>query len=104
MNVSLTPVNMCNLLMCGMLPTMEDNYNCTTDLMPIDPKKLVEQLTKIGTKPKEVTSEMLSEDRQNGKGHPGKSRSNKKRALSGASHKLKGAILKNAIPKKAEKQ
>ena len=57
------PVNMCNLLVRSISRTMEDEYNCMTDLMPTDHKKLVEQLTKeIEAKLKEVMSEMKSED------------------------------------------
>ena len=70
---------------------MEDEYNCMTDLMPTDPKKLVEQLTKIETKLKEVTSEISKEDRQSGKGHPDtqkESNSHKKRVITKANRML----------------
>ena len=62
MNVALMPVMMCNLLMYSISPTMEDEYNCRTGLMPTDPKKLVKQLTDIETKTQGIMSEMKPED------------------------------------------
>ena len=62
MNVSLTPINMCNLLIHNVLAAVEDEDNCITNLMPTDPKKLVEQLSRSGMKLKLVTSEMIPED------------------------------------------
>ena len=77
MNVCLTPVMMCNLLVHSISPATEDEHNCMIDLMPTDTKKLAKQLTKVGKKLKEVMSEIKPEDRQNGKGHLNKIRSNK---------------------------
>ena len=74
-NVSLTPVKMCKLIMRCISTVMQDEYNCMADMMPTDPRKLVEFLTKIETKLKEVKSETNSEDRQKGKGQPDTSRS-----------------------------
>ena len=77
-NVSLITVMMCNLLMWIISPTMKDEYNGMTDVMPADPKKLIELLSKIETKLKEVKSEINPEDRQKVKGQPDDSLSNKK--------------------------
>ena len=41
MNVPLTPVMMCNLLMGVIFPSMEDEYSYMTDLLPTEPKRLV---------------------------------------------------------------
>ena len=86
MKIPLTPVMMCCLIMRAISPSMENEYNCMTDLLPTDPKRVVEQHTKIETKLKGVTSKMNSEDHQNqhGKGHPDTSKdsqSHKKRLL-----------------------
>ena len=70
MNISLMSVIMCNMLMRNVLAAVEDEYNCMSDLMPTDPKKLVEQLLGNQIKLKLVTSEMKPEDRQIGKGQP----------------------------------
>ena len=78
---------------------MEDGYNCMTDLMPTDPKKLVKLLSKIETELKEVKSEN-PEDLQKGKGQPDGSRSNKNRDSAKASHRLKGAIPRMSFPEK----
>ena len=56
-NVSMSPFEMCNLLMRNVTPKMEDEYNCLHDTVPTDPKKLVEQLTKIETKLRTISSE-----------------------------------------------
>ena len=67
-NVSMTPFAMCNLLMRNVSPKMEDEYNCLHDTVPTDPKKLVEQLTKIETKLRTISNETRSQQRQlNGK-------------------------------------
>ena len=83
--------------MRSVLTTMKDEYNCMTDLMPIDPKTLVEHLTKIEAELRLVTSRMKPEDRQNIKGQPDphkESCSNRKRALAESSHKLNDPILR----------
>ena len=67
-NMSLTPVAMCNLLMQSISPMMEDEYNCMTDSLPTNPKKLVELLSKIETKLKNVQAENKPEDHLLGKG------------------------------------
>jgi hypothetical protein len=67
-NVSMTPFAMCNLLMRNVTPKMEDEYNCLHDTVPTDPKKLVEQLTKIETKLRTISNEQRTVQRQlNGK-------------------------------------
>ena len=109
MNVSLMPVMMCNLLMRCISPTMEDGYNCMNELLPTDPKKLDDQLTKKETKLKEVMSEMSPEDRRNGKGQTNtqkESSSRKKHVLAKANCNLKNAvphIPSKATPKKVNK-
>ena len=102
-NVSLTPVQMCNFLMRCISDAMEDEYNCMTDVMPTDPKKLVELLTKIETKLKEVKKETKPEDRSKSKGQHDDSRSKAKQAAK-ASRDTKGKIPRKNLPKKAEKQ
>ena len=105
MNVSLTPVNMWNLLMHSVLATVENGCNCMTDLMPTDLKKLGKQFIKIETKLKLVPSKTKPEDRRNGKGQPktgGKICSSKKRVIAEASCELKDATPWKAIQKKAK--
>ena len=102
-NVSLTPVQMCKLLMRCISDAMEDEYNCMTDVMPTDPKKLVELLTRIETKLKEVKSETKPEDRSKSKGQHDESRSKAKQAAK-ASRNTKGTIPRKNLPKKTEKQ
>ena len=59
MNVSLEPVNMCNLLIHSILAAVEDyEYNCMTDLILTDPRKIAEKLSRIEIKLKLVTSEI----------------------------------------------
>ena len=92
--------------MCSSLVIVKDEYNCMTDLIPADPKKLVKQLTKIETGLKLVTSKMNSEDNQNGKGQPNthkESCSSKQRAIAEVGHELKEAIPRKA-PSKAKNQ
>lgn len=48
-NVSMTPFAMCSLLMRNVSVQVEDENNCMYDIAPTNPKKLVEQLTKIET-------------------------------------------------------
>ena len=99
-NVSLTPVAMCNLIMRSISPAMEDEYICMTELMPTNPKKFVELLTKIERKLKDVQPKKKTEDRLTGKGQPDEqSRSHKKRALK-ASKKVEGAIPRKSLPPK----
>ena len=74
-NVSLTPVVIYKLLMRCISTAIEDEYNCMTDVIPTDLEKLVELLTKIDTKLKEVKSEINSEDHHKGKGQTDGSRS-----------------------------
>ena len=107
MNVSLTPVNMYNLLMHSVLATVEDKCNCMTDLMPADPKKLVKQVTKIETKLKLFPSKMKPEDHQNGNDRPKTCRaihSCKRRAIVEADRELKDTIPWEATKTKAKKQ
>ena len=100
MTVSLTPhVAMSKLLMWSISPAIEDEYNCVTDVMPNNPKKLVELLSKIEKLKEEVKSEVSSEDHQKSKGHPDDSSSKAKQALK-ASRNLKGTIPRKSIPKK----
>ena len=105
MNVPLTPVMMCCLLMRVITPAMENEYDCLTDLLPTDPKKLVEQLTKIETKLNEV-NKSNPEDRQKekGKGHPDtpseQSRSSKKRMLDKAKRENAKDVVAR-IPRKS---
>ena len=81
MTVSLTPpVAMSKLLMWSISPAIEDEYNCVTDVMPNDPKKLVELLSKIEKLKEEVKSEVSSEDRKKGKGRPDGSSSKAKQS------------------------
>ena len=71
------------------------------------PKKLGKQLTIDEMELKLVSSKMEPDDLQNGKGQPNtckESCSNNKRAIAEASRKLKDAIPREVIPKKAEKQ
>jgi len=49
-NVSMSPFAMCGLLMRNVSVQIEDEYNCLHNIVPTNPKKLVEQLTKIETK------------------------------------------------------
>ena len=65
-NVSMTPFAMCNLLMRNVHPKMEDEYNCLHDTVPTDPKKLVEQLTRIETKLRTISNEHKSNDHRKG--------------------------------------
>jgi len=66
-NVSMSPFHMCNLLMRNVTPKMEDEYNCLHDTVPTDPKKLVEQLTKIETKLRTISiEEKKSNDHRKG--------------------------------------
>jgi hypothetical protein len=65
-NVSMTPFAMCNLLMRNVTPKMEDEYNCLHDTVPTDPKKLVDQLTRIETKLRTISNEHKSDDRRKG--------------------------------------
>ena len=107
MSVSLTPVNMYNLVMHIVSAAVKDEYNCMTDLMPTDLKKLLEQLLRTEIKLKLVTSEMKPEDHQICKGQSNtckKSQSNKKRHIAEAGHELKDGIPWKATPKKVEKQ
>ena len=79
--ISLTPVQMCKLLMRCFSDAMEDEYNCMpNNLMPTNPQKLVELLTKIEAKLKEVKNETKPEDRLKGKGQHTNSRSKAKQA------------------------
>ena len=49
-NVSMSPFAMCGLLMRNVSVQVEDEYNCLHNIVPTNPKQLVEQLTKIKTK------------------------------------------------------
>ena len=49
-NVSMSLFAMCVLLMRNVSVQIEDEYNCLHSVVPTNPKKLVEQLTKIETK------------------------------------------------------
>ena len=56
-NVPLTHVMMCCLIMCVITPAMENEFTCLSDLFPTNPKKPGDQLTKIETKLNEVQKE-----------------------------------------------
>ena len=101
-NVSPTHVAVCKLLMWCNPTAMEDEYNCMTDVMPTDPKKLVELLTKIETRPKEARKETKPEDRSKSKGQDNKSHSKAKQATK-ASRNKKGTIPRKNLPKQAKK-
>ena len=105
MNVPLTPVMMCCLIMRVITPAMENEFCCLTDLLPTDPKKLVDQLTKIETKLGEPRSQNPN-DRQKdkGKGHADtlteQSRSSKKRELDKAKRNTAKDVVAR-IPRKS---
>ena len=46
----MSPFTMYGLLMRNVSVQIEDKYNCLHNIVPTNPKKLVEQLTKIETK------------------------------------------------------
>jgi len=84
-NISMSPFAMCGLLMRNVTVQIEDEYNCLHNVVPTNPKKLVEQLTKIETKlNSNVTSNKTSNDRRkSSEGQPEnseESRRSKKRA------------------------
>mgnify|MGYP000875615735 FL=1 len=56
-NLQMTPFAMCGLLMRNVSIQMEDEYNCLHENVPTDPKKLVDQLTRIETKVRSVAVE-----------------------------------------------
>ena len=82
---------------------IEDEYNCMTDVMPTDPEKLVELLTKIEPKLRVVESVTKPEDHPKGKGRHDNSCSKAKKAAE-ARRNVKGKIPMKNIPKKAENQ
>ena len=49
-NVPMTNFGMCNLLMRNVSENIKNKYHCLHDQVPTDPKKLVEQLTRIEKK------------------------------------------------------
>eukprot|EP00957_Ditylum_brightwellii_P112085 8546565-Ditylum_brightwellii.AAC.1 len=60
---------------------MEDDYNCISDMIPTNPDKLVEILSKIKKKIKDVQKDDKKEDHLKGNGqHYKQSCSSKKRA------------------------
>ena len=83
-NVSMSPFAMCGLLMRNVSVQIEDEYNCLHSVVPTNPKKLVEQLTKIETKLGGVPTHVPKTVRLKGDGQPDdpnhRSRSEKKRA------------------------
>jgi hypothetical protein len=85
-NVSMTPFAVCGLLMRNVSVQIEDEYNCLHNVVPTNPKKLVEQLTKIEMKLGSVVAPTVPKnvDRCKGKGQPDdpnhRSWSKKKRA------------------------
>ncbi len=98
-NVSMTPFEMCRLLMRNTSVRMEDEYNCLHNNVPTDPKMLVDQLTKIETKLGSVRGpdkKVKADDRHNA-GPPDQSRSAKKRAAKAEAGRMKGG---DPIPRK----
>jgi hypothetical protein len=101
-NISMSPFAMCGLLMRNVTVQIEDEYNCLHNVVPTNPKKLVEQLTKIETKlNSNVTSNKTSNDRRkSSEGQPEnseESRRSKKRAA-----KTDGRAKTDKIPRKVK--
>eukprot|EP00957_Ditylum_brightwellii_P056137 4256229-Ditylum_brightwellii.AAC.1 len=79
---------------------MKDEYNCISDLIPTDPDKLVEILSKIKKKIKDVQKDEKKEDRLKGNGqHDEQSRSSNKFAKKGK-YKAEASIPRKTLPKK----
>eukprot|EP00957_Ditylum_brightwellii_P032681 2477483-Ditylum_brightwellii.AAC.1 len=99
-NVPLNNMALCNLIMRSISSVMEDEYNCISDLIPTNPDKLVEILSKIEKKIKDVQNDEKKEDHLKGNGqHDKQSCSSKKRAQKGK-YKAEAAIPREALPKK----
>ena len=106
MNVCMTPFVMCGLLMRSVNPNIEDEYNCLHANVPTDPKKLVEQLTRIETKivsaDKDSKIKSKADDRRKAEHHgdpPGsRSRSAKKRAKADPAKALANPIPRKTFP------
>ena len=102
-NISMTPFAMCGLLMRNVSVQIEDEYNCLHPMVPTNPKKLVEQLTKIETKLGSVV--VPSSDRRKSEGLPDESRSKKRAKTENSSRKPTQNKIprKDKIPTRAEK-
>jgi hypothetical protein len=98
-NVSMTPFAMCNLLMRNVTPKMEDEYFCLHDTVPTDPKKLVEQLTRIETKLRTISNEHKSNDHRKG-GPPDDAHRRSRGGKSRPNAKGSGRAEQEKIPRK----
>jgi len=102
-NVQLSPFAMCSLIMRNVSVQMEDEYNCIHNTVPTNPKKLVEQLTKIETKLSSSAVKVTTnaDERKRQADDPQRSRSEKKRAKAEAAAKAGGKGLRHEpIPRK----
>jgi len=102
-NISMTPFAMCGLLMRNVSVQIEDEYNCLHPTVPTNPKKLVEQLTKIETKLGSVV--VPANDRRKSESQPDESRSKKRAKTENSSRKTnqKRIPRKDQVPTRAEK-
>ena len=105
----MSPFAMCDLLMRNVTVQIVDLYNCLHNVVPTNPKKLVEQLTKIETKlNSNITSIKTSNDRRkSSKGQPDDSqeswRSKKRAAKSDGRAKTDKIPRKDKVPTHVEK-
>ena len=96
--MSMTPIEMCCLIMRNASVRMEDEYNCLHNDVPTDPKTLLDQLTKIETKINSVRGpDKVKADDRRKTGSSDLSWSAKKRAVKAEAGRMKGG---DPIPRK----
>ena len=65
----MTNFGMCNLLMRNVSENIKNSYHCLHDQVPTDPKKLVEQLSRIEKKLNTLSREARSDANRKGSPH-----------------------------------